>query len=225
MARPSNRDERRAQIITGMLHAIADRGYAGATISHIARAANLSPGLIHYHFDAKAEILAALIEDLSASLRTRYLQALDQTPTRTARACLHALLFAHVGIHPDTLEADARARDAWIAISAEALRDPDVQTLYRAHVAATSAHLQTLLSLALEDPEATVPRMFLPSSPEQPLPALTHDDPRATRIAAVLHAAILGAFAMDAAAPGVFPEQGAMDALIHTLDALLRSPT
>ena len=47
MARPSNTEERRQQIVQGLLRVMAERGYERASIAEIARAAGLTPGLVH----------------------------------------------------------------------------------------------------------------------------------------------------------------------------------
>ena len=40
---------------------MADRGYERASVTAIAKAAGLTPGLVHYHFHNKKEILLALV--------------------------------------------------------------------------------------------------------------------------------------------------------------------
>ena len=66
MARPSNTDERRLQIMGALVKVMARRGYDGASVADIARAARLTPGLVHYHFKNKQEILLAALRDLVA---------------------------------------------------------------------------------------------------------------------------------------------------------------
>jgi len=66
MARPSNTDERRLQIMGALVKVMAKRGYDGASVADIARAARLTPGLVHYHFKNKQEILLAALRDLVA---------------------------------------------------------------------------------------------------------------------------------------------------------------
>lgn len=53
MPRPSNTAERQEQIVLGLLEVMAERGYEKASVASIARAAELSPGLVHYHFQTK----------------------------------------------------------------------------------------------------------------------------------------------------------------------------
>src|SRR5688572_16523956 len=66
MARPSNTEQRRKEITSALVRVMAKRGYAGASVTDIARAARLTPGLVHYHFENKQEILLAALADLVA---------------------------------------------------------------------------------------------------------------------------------------------------------------
>ena len=71
MPRPPNTEQRRAQIVQALARGMARSGYAKATIQEIAREAGLSPGLIHYHFRSKQEVLIGLIESLATLIRGR----------------------------------------------------------------------------------------------------------------------------------------------------------
>ena len=66
MPRPSNTEERQAQITGALMKVMAKRGYDGASVADIAKAARLTPGLVHYHFKSKQEILLAALRDLVA---------------------------------------------------------------------------------------------------------------------------------------------------------------
>ena len=66
MARQSNTDERRAQIATALVDVMARRGYDGASVADIARAAGLTAGLVHYHFETKHAILIEALDRLEA---------------------------------------------------------------------------------------------------------------------------------------------------------------
>jgi Bacterial regulatory proteins, tetR family len=74
MGRPSNRLEKRREILDAFARVLADHGYAGATIASIALEAGIAPGLVHHHFDNKAELLSGLLQDLVSRFRS--------TPTR-----------------------------------------------------------------------------------------------------------------------------------------------
>jgi AcrR family transcriptional regulator len=91
VARSSNTEARRAEITGALLAVIARHGYDKATIQAIAAQAGLAPGLIHYHFKNKQEVLVSLIGALAESAHTRYVAVLgDQDePFQRLRAYLH----------------------------------------------------------------------------------------------------------------------------------------
>lgn len=123
MPRPSNTEQRRADIVRGLAAVMAERGYAKATIKEIARAAGLTPGLVHYHFRDKQQILLSLVEDLATLVRRR----IDFAPTGTPDpfAAIDALLGTEDGV-------EATAVACWVVIGAEAVRQPEVRVLYEA---------------------------------------------------------------------------------------------
>jgi TetR/AcrR family transcriptional repressor of bet genes len=125
MARTSNTDERRSQIVDGLQVVMATHGYERATVAEIAKAASLTPGLVHYHFETKQEILLALIERLAGVWRARAArrQEIDAEP----RERLGLLLDAWLGLDE---RADAAAVACWVTLSGEALRQPAVRELY-----------------------------------------------------------------------------------------------
>src|ERR1700754_2364842 len=94
MARSSNTETRRAEITGALLAVIARHGYEKATIQAIAAQAGLAPGLIHYHFRNKQEILVSLIGAMAQAGQSRYLAVLgdEVEPLPRLRAYLHARL-------------------------------------------------------------------------------------------------------------------------------------
>jgi TetR/AcrR family transcriptional regulator, transcriptional repressor of bet genes len=126
MARPSNREERRRQILLGFQQSLARYGYEKATISSIAKAAGLTSGLIHYHFSSKLEILLELVNDLGDRLNQRFeslLQGRSDPLTQLA-----AFIDSRLSTGPG---ADPQAVACWVAIGTESLRQPEVQQAYR----------------------------------------------------------------------------------------------
>ncbi|HXU01902.1 MAG TPA: TetR/AcrR family transcriptional regulator [Polyangia bacterium] len=126
MPRPSNTEERRLQITGALVKVMAKRGYDGASVADIARAARLTPGLVHYHFDSKQEILLAALGDLVArhdtGLEARLAAAADDSIAELA-----AFIDFHLGLGAD---ADPDALACWILISGEALREPKVRVRF-----------------------------------------------------------------------------------------------
>lgn len=126
MPRPSNTQQRRTEIVRGLAAAMAERGYAKATIKEIARASGLTPGLVHYHFRDKQQILLALMEGLAALVRRR-LDFAARKPRDELFAAIDALLGTDEGVEEDAVA-------CWVVIGAEAVRQPEVRELYEALV-------------------------------------------------------------------------------------------
>lgn len=176
MARPSNTEERRQQIVQGLLRVMAERGYERASIAEIARAAGLTPGLVHYHFTEKQEVLLTLVEQLAGGVRERVRQRLARAKGG-ARGQVDAFLEAFLATGEG---ADPAAVSAWVTISAEAVRQPEVRAAYEKVVRADLEQLEALVA------EVTGRR-------------------KARTVAAGLFAAVQGYFVLAAAAPGLIP--------------------
>lgn len=153
MARPSNTEERRRQIVDGLIAAMAEHGYDGASIPNIAKAAGLAPGLLHYHFESKQQILLAAVGVLAERVRARYERRAAQATC--ARERVYAYLDAHVALGSD---ASPSAVACWVAIGAEALRQPEVQSAYRKVTRLALQQLTTLLATALREEQRATER-------------------------------------------------------------------
>jgi TetR/AcrR family transcriptional repressor of bet genes len=179
VARPSNTARRREEIAGGLLRVMAARGYGGATIAQIAEEAGLPSGIVHYHFEDKKEILVAVLERLSRAVRERYARRAARAGITESRGRVRAWIDAHVALGPD---ADVRAMACWVAIGAEALRDPVVRKEYGKVLVEERETLEALVRAALRSEGRTT---------------------RAARaIATALLAAVQGAFQVGCAAPG-----------------------
>lgn len=191
MARPSNTGRRREEITGGLLRVMAARGYGGATIAEIAREAGLPPGIVHYHFGSKKDILVAVLARLSRVARERYARRAARAARTETRARVAAWIDAHVALGPD---ADAKAMACWVAVGAEALRDPVVRREYEKALIEDRDTLEGLVRQALRA------------------------EGRATRagraIATALLAGVQGAFQLGCAAPGALA-RGSMAAILR----------
>jgi AcrR family transcriptional regulator len=52
-------EARRKQIVEAAMETIADSGYVNASLAEIAKSADISKGVISYHFESKDELIAA----------------------------------------------------------------------------------------------------------------------------------------------------------------------
>ena len=201
MARTSNTEARRAEITAALLAVIARHGYDKATIQAIAAQAGLAPGLIHYHFKNKQEILVSLIGAMAQAGHDRYLAVLgDQVePFQRLRAYLHARLGLGDGAAPEIVS-------AWVMIGAEAVRQPEVRAVYRQMIADELALLTTLLGDCLR--------------------ARKRDTSAVATLAAGLASMIEGAYQLSSAAADVLPRGYAAPAAIaYAEQAIAASPT
>lgn len=142
MPRPTNTDERRAQIIEGLLRVMSSKGYEGATVHDIARAAKLSPGLVHYHFGNKREVL----EGLMARLLEGHFAALDAAMSAAGAASM-AKLDAFIDQHLATgATANPHALSAWVVLGAEAVTSKVVRARYAEGLAGLHERLETVIA-------------------------------------------------------------------------------
>lgn len=188
---------RRTEIAEALLSVMAERGYDGATIAQIAAAAGIRPGLVHYHFTDKREILRAAIELLAGRHRARLDAALEASaPEPPAR--LRAFIEAHLALDEG---AQSSALAAWIWMSAEALRDEDTRKAVEAVWVELEARLRTLIEEGVEHGWfGTVDADAAP---------------------AALLAAVQGYFVLSATAPALVPRGSAVRSVLTMTRGLL----
>lgn len=61
--------KRRDQLVDCAIGAIAELGFARASVAEVARRAGVSKGVVTYHFAAKDDLISAVIADVLASMR------------------------------------------------------------------------------------------------------------------------------------------------------------
>ncbi|WP_028102697.1 TetR/AcrR family transcriptional regulator [Pseudoduganella violaceinigra] len=199
MSRRPKTAQRRSEIVQALLATMAEHGYEKATIQLIAQAAGLAPGLIHYHFKTKGEILLELVKTLAQLAQQRYLALAADAATPQAR--LQAYLDARLG---QGAGADPRAVAAWVVIGAEALRLPEVRAVYQEAIAAERALLEDLLGACL-------------AARGQALHGVS-------ALAAALLALMQGAFQLASAAPGSMPDGYAVPMARQLAERCLAAP-
>ena len=179
-----------------MLIVLAEQGYERATIQAIAKQAQLAPGLIHYHFKTKAEILMALISGLTATFQARYetlgLSALS--PREKLLAYINARLAKGDGANPEAVA-------AWVIIGAEAVKQPEVRALYEHAISQELIMLQDLLKAYLK-------------AKGKPIKSASH-------LAAVIIATMEGAFQLASAAEAVMPKAYAAKTVIALVERFI----
>src|SRR5262245_33345956 len=197
MPRRSNTEERRAQITGALVKVMAKRGYDGAAVADIARAARLTPGLVHYHFGSKQEILLEALRDLVARHDARLEERLARAGGDPAGE-VGAFIDFHLGLGAD---ADPEALACWILLGGEALRQPRIRVEYEKALRGWVDRLAGLIRRGVEQ------RAF-------------RCDPPAA--ASALVAAIQGYFVLAATARDVIPRGSAAASTKRMAEGLLR---
>jgi TetR/AcrR family transcriptional regulator, transcriptional repressor of bet genes len=149
MPRPSNTEERRRQITSGLMVAMAKHGYDGASIGDIAKAAALAPGLVHYHFKSKQEILIALAEQL-VEQDQQGLAAFLARYRGNALQTLDAIIDFYLKLHPN---ADPAILACWIALSSEAQRNRKVGKVFAGALGDLHERIRQQVALGIDSGE------------------------------------------------------------------------
>ncbi len=137
--RKAARDVRRRQLMEATIDVLAKRGYASLTIGDVSRTAGLSLGIVNFHFESKAALLADTLKHLAVQYRDNWMAAVEQAGDDPA-ARLYAMTSADFGADfclPRTLQ-------AWVSFWAEAQSQPAYDEVYGEEEAEYLRTLETL---------------------------------------------------------------------------------
>lgn len=198
MGRPSNKVQRRAEIVAALLKVMAKTGYENASIQAISKEAGLTSGLVHYHFKSKQAILVELIELLNSTAQTRYL-SLKQESTN-AKQQLEAFIDSALALGEGANEEGVAA---WVVIGAESIKQIEVREIYQSVVANNLKELQSLLKSYAKENNINLSKQFIEN------------------IAATVIGSIEGAYQLASTASEITPRNYAAKTLKSMLFALL----
>lgn len=113
----------RRQVLEAAVRALAESGYANTSVSDIARAAGMSKGAVHYHFESKDDLIARVLEHCARATTERVRVAWDgpQHPAEKIRSVVAEMREMRKQEVPELrVLAD---------LSAQGLHDPRLRTL------------------------------------------------------------------------------------------------
>lgn len=199
MARRSNTDERRGQIVRGLMAVMATHGYEGASVADVAARAGLTPGLVHYHFKNKLEILVELVRELARD----HLALVDRAlgAARDASGELKTFIDVHLGTEQ---HANPEALACWVLATAEGVRDRRIKREVEHVLVELASRLEAIITRGIAAKQ------------------FARTDARAA--AAALLASIQGYFVMSATARDVIPSGSAARSTLAMAHGLLRPP-
>jgi transcriptional repressor BetI len=139
---------RRRQLIDATIDAIADVGFAQASLGEIAGRAGVSPGLVAHYFANKDGLLEAtmrrLVRELGESVR-RELATLTSPRER---------IQAVIDVNLDPAEFDRRTATVWLAFWAQVPHSPALARIQRAYARRMESALVHALACFAPRPEA-----------------------------------------------------------------------
>lgn len=95
------RGANRARLIEAAYAVLAERGYEATSIKAVAQAAGVAPGLIHYYFASKEDLLAAVVEDAAERYAEEMRQLRESLPPAQALAAAIAARKRRIETEPD----------------------------------------------------------------------------------------------------------------------------
>lgn len=123
MARPSVEDERRVQIMGATRRVMVKRGLSVLRVADIAREAGVSPGIVHYYFETKEDLILETFEDTFAESIDQREEILGHD--LPARKKLGELLHSYIPDDDKTIE----RWHVWIELWAGALQDEKLRDI------------------------------------------------------------------------------------------------
>ena len=118
LALTPNADQRSAEILASVRQAFAEKGFDGASMQDLARAAGISVGSFYRYFPSKAKIVEALIAHDLTEMERDFAEIMHSPrPMQALRAKLRRIIPDHQCNQDGQL---------WAEITAAALRKPEI---------------------------------------------------------------------------------------------------
>jgi AcrR family transcriptional regulator len=121
-SRADQADQRRAELLDATRRVVLERGLASTRVADIARATNVSGGLIHYHFATKDDLITEMLRSTSDSEIQRLREIVAEPGTAVERLD-RVLLFYIPASRSD------QSWILWLDAWAVGVREPHVRTI------------------------------------------------------------------------------------------------
>jgi betaine-aldehyde dehydrogenase len=141
-------DGRRHAFIETTIDALAEFGYAGATLARIAGRTGVSPGLVAHYFGDKDGLLEATFRTLASRVRAESIRRLRSA--RTPRGRVQAVIDANLA--PE--EFDRRTGAVWLAFWGQVVHAPRLKRIQAAYQRRTLSTLRHALRQLMPAGEA-----------------------------------------------------------------------
>jgi AcrR family transcriptional regulator len=98
---PEEQQKTRERIIAAASKILAEKGYDATTLREIAREAQAGPGLVHYYFGGKDQLLVEVLQAAGRHFHQRMEQLVQQVPADQSLEAFLTQLYERVGQEPE----------------------------------------------------------------------------------------------------------------------------
>ncbi|MBO3747870.1 TetR family transcriptional regulator [Streptosporangiaceae bacterium NEAU-GS5] len=158
-SRADQADQRRAELLEAARKVVLERGLASTRVADIARATNVSGGLIHYHFATKNELITAMLR-ATTEAEVRRLREIVNGPGTALRRVDQILRYYIPSSRTD------QSWILWIDAWAVGVREPQVREILLELEGGWLAALAEVINegvaageFSCADPQATAERL------------------------------------------------------------------
>jgi AcrR family transcriptional regulator len=146
-AEPSEEQQKtKERIITAASKVLAEKGYEATTLREISREAQAAPGLVHYYFGGKDELLAEALQVAGQRFHQRMEHLARQMSTSWSLDALLRELCERVDLEPDVY----RLRYESFSLG---LHNPTIAPKVRERLAQRRNEIGSVIAIALENME------------------------------------------------------------------------
>ena len=136
------------RIIAAASKVLAEKGYEAATLREISREAQAAPGLVHYYFGGKDELLVEVLQAAGRRFHQRMERLVQQVPVEQSLEAALAQLYERVDLEPDVY----RLRYESFSLG---LHNPLIEPRVRERLAQRRNELGSVIAKVLENSEWT----------------------------------------------------------------------
>lgn len=146
---PSEEQQKtKARIIAAATKVLAEKGYDATTLREISREAQAAPGLVHYYFGGKDELLVEVLQAAGQRFHQRMEHLVQQIPTEQPLETFLAFLHERVDVEPEVY----RLRYESFSLG---LHNPTIAPKVRERLAQRRNEIGSVITTVLETIERT----------------------------------------------------------------------
>ncbi len=136
------------RIIAAASKVLAEKGYEATTLREISREAQAAPGLVHYYFGGKDELLVEVLKAAGRRFHQRMERLVQQVPAEQSLEAFLAQLYERVELEPEVY----RLRYESFSLG---LHNPLIEPKVRERLAQRRDELGSVIAKVLENSEGT----------------------------------------------------------------------